>query len=259
MLKSLTEFFKLFLRYPNKGTNNNIYIIFKGKEKKLKGRIKGLTINFKGDNNTVKLHLPLKFKNTTITFTSSNSTFEMLPTKAIVNEFSFSLSYNCHIFIDSNSRLNKPNGRLIVNNNTKETPNNIRIGKNAQISRDILMRTSDGHSIFNIGEDLPYNKPQDIIIGDNVWLGSRVVLLKGTTLQNNTIVGACSVVNKKFNEGNVILAGHPARIIKRNISWKRASYGQCFEKPIKSNKNEKAILISKLKRKKRELLLKSIY
>ncbi len=256
MIKSLFEFIKTFIPYKNNGKNNNIYVVFKGKEKKLKRRIKGLNIKFSGDNNTVKLHLPLKFKDTRV-YLSDNSTFEILSTTAPIIEWTFSLGYNCHIFINSGCKLNKPNGRVIINNNRKEIPNNLHIGKNAQVSRDVLIRTSDGHSLFNLGETLPYNTPRDITIGDNVWIGSRVVLLKGSILQDNTVVGACSVVNKKFDEKNIIIAGHPAKIVKRNIEWRRENYGQCFEKTIQSKKSEKQILISKIKRKQRELMLKS--
>ena len=266
MFNYILDFIKSFMPYISSGKNNNVYAVIKGKEIKLNRRIKGLTVKFYGNNNTVKLHLPIKFSGTVIRFDGDGSSFEMMPTSTKVNDAGFSLSHNSHIFIDSNSRLNRPNLRLIVNNNKKEESNNLYIGKNAQISIDVLMRTSDGHSLFNIGEELPYNKPRDIIIGDNVWLGSRVVLLKGTVLPNNSIVGACSVVNSRFDEENVIIAGHPARIVKRNVKWERAPYGEYIAQftninnPVTNTlKTEKYILLSKLKRKKRELLFKMFY
>lgn len=261
MLKKIIEFINSFIPYINKGKNNNIYIVIKGKEKKLKRRIKGLTVKFYGNNNIVKLHLPIRFYKSVIRFDGDNSKFEMHSTNTIVNETGFSLEDGGQIFIDRNSQFNRPNVRLIVNNHTKNESTKIHLGKNAQISIDVLMRTSDGHSLFNFGEKYPYNKPENIIIGDNVWLGSRVVLLKGTNLPNNSVVGACSVVNKNFREENVVIAGNPAKIIKHNTSWNILPYGKYIESiensTIKTTRTPKQVLVSKLKRKKRELLFKT--
>ena len=51
-------------------------------------------------------------------------------------------------------------------------------------------------------------------IGDNVFIGCNCIILKGTQLGNNCIVGAGSVVHGTFEDGCVI-AGNPARVIKR--------------------------------------------
>ncbi|MBR4891899.1 MAG: hypothetical protein IKZ34_01820 [Alphaproteobacteria bacterium] len=48
-----------------------------------------------------------------------------------------------------------------------------------------------------------------------------VTILKGTKIPDNCIVGARSLVNKKFDEPNVILVGIPAVIKKRGIQWER--------------------------------------
>ena len=46
-------------------------------------------------------------------------------------------------------------------------------------------------------------------------------LLKGTRLHPETVVGACSVVGRAFEEGHCVVAGVPAKIVKRGIRWDR--------------------------------------
>ena len=58
------------------------------------------------------------------------------------------------------------------------------------------------------------NLPEKVSIGNNVWIGGGVTILPGVSLGNNVIVGAGSVVTKSFPE-NVVIAGNPAKIIKR--------------------------------------------
>lgn len=56
---------------------------------------------------------------------------------------------------------------------------------------------------------------KDVIIGENCWIGMNSVILPGITLGDHTIVGAGSVVTKAFPEGNCVIAGNPAKIIRR--------------------------------------------
>ena len=53
-----------------------------------------------------------------------------------------------------------------------------------------------------------------ITIGDNVWIGGGAMILAGVTLGDNVVVGAGSVVTKSFGD-NVVIAGNPARVIKK--------------------------------------------
>lgn len=50
-------------------------------------------------------------------------------------------------------------------------------------------------------------------IGDNVWLGVNVTVLKGVTIGENTVMGAGSLVVKDI-PANVIAAGNPCKVIK---------------------------------------------
>lgn len=57
------------------------------------------------------------------------------------------------------------------------------------------------------------NKP--IIIGDNCWLGANVTILPEVELGKHTIVAAGAIVTKSFLEGNCVIGGNPAKVIKK--------------------------------------------
>ena len=56
-----------------------------------------------------------------------------------------------------------------------------------------------------------FSKPTRI--GDRVWLGANVTVLKGVTIGENTTVGAGSVVTKDLPAG-AIAVGVPAKVIR---------------------------------------------
>lgn len=56
---------------------------------------------------------------------------------------------------------------------------------------------------------------KETIIGDYCWLASSCNILAGVVLGPRTIVGAGSVVTKSFPEGYCVIAGNPAKIVKR--------------------------------------------
>ncbi len=77
---------------------------------------------------------------------------------------------------------------------------------------------TDFHKINT--SDVEYiNKDKAIIIGNNVWIGCRNLILKGSKISDNSVISANSKVNSKFEECNIIISGNPASIIKRNITW----------------------------------------
>jgi len=51
-----------------------------------------------------------------------------------------------------------------------------------------------------------------VVIGDDVWLGMNVTVLKGVEIGSRTVVGAGSVVTKPLPSG-VIAAGQPAIVV----------------------------------------------
>lgn len=101
---------------------------------------------------------------------------------------------------------------------------NCKIGKNSLFASNILISTENHGVDPNHTYATQELESKDVTIGENCWIGEKVTILPGVTLGDNVIVGAGSVITKSF-ESNVIVAGNPARIIKKynydNGKWER--------------------------------------
>lgn len=67
----------------------------------------------------------------------------------------------------------------------------------------------------NLKEDRKTICKEPVVIGDNCWFGANVIILPSVKIGNNCVVGAGSVVTKSFSEDNLIIAGNPAKIVRR--------------------------------------------
>ena len=97
--------------------------------------------------------------------------------------------------------------------------NNIDIGDNSLLSWNVTIMDSDGHDILQNGQAI--NPPLPIQIGRHVWSGCDVLILKGANIADNCIVAARSVVTAAVShESGTMLAGSPAKVIRRGVTWK---------------------------------------
>ena len=95
----------------------------------------------------------------------------------------------------------------------------ILFGESCLLSWDILMMDTDFHQIRD-NQNIIRNNPRPIIVGNNVWIGCRNIVLKGVEIADNVVVAAGSKITKDICESNVIVGGVDAiKILKRNITW----------------------------------------
>lgn len=95
------------------------------------------------------------------------------------------------------------------------------IGKDCMFSWGINIHNHDGHPIFDYNSGSRINYPEDIILGDHVWVGMGCTILHGANIESGSVIGADSLVtNHKFPK-NCILAGSPAKVIKKDVCWVR--------------------------------------
>lgn len=87
----------------------------------------------------------------------------------------------------------------------------IRVGDNCMLAANVVISDSDWHGIYN--RIRPFRCTKPVVIGNNVWLGERVIITKGVRIGENSVIGAGAVVTKDIPD-NCIAAGNPARVIK---------------------------------------------
>lgn len=132
-------------------------------------------------------------------------------------------------------------GKLILNH----CGTNVNIEKGAQFSSEVSLGDNSGigvnaviSSYVTIGNDVmmgpeciiltsnhgmdrkdipmwkqPSSQPRPVVIGDDVWIGSRVIILPGVHIGNGSVIGAGSVVTKDV-EPYSIVGGNPAKRIR---------------------------------------------
>lgn len=95
---------------------------------------------------------------------------------------------------------------------------NINIGDESSFGWKCSIQNSDGHKILE--EDIRISNCGDIHIGNHCWICSESSILKNGYLPDNSVLGYKSILTKKVTEKpGVLLAGMPAKIIKKNINW----------------------------------------
>ncbi len=100
----------------------------------------------------------------------------------------------------------------------------VKIGNYTMIANEVLFITGN-HRYDIIGKRMieVTNKEKrkrddlDVVVEDDVWIGSRVIILKGVTIGRGSIVGAGAVVTKSIPPYSIV-AGNPAKIVKMRFT-----------------------------------------
>jgi acetyltransferase-like isoleucine patch superfamily enzyme len=103
----------------------------------------------------------------------------------------------------------------ILNNNTVVCAvKSIRIGNNCRIGDCVSIMDADFHEINPATRDNSPGVVKAVNIGNNVWIGSRALVLKGASIGDNSVIAAMSVVTSAI-PANCVAAGIPARVIRQ--------------------------------------------
>ena len=110
-----------------------------------------------------------------------------------------------------------PGGRLEIGEDTFinygsniSAVQSVRIGSGCDIGQFAIIMDSDFHSLDDHRRP---DTPEPVVIEDNVWLGARVTVLKGSHIGAGAVVGVNSVV-KGFIPPHTLAVGSPARVVR---------------------------------------------
>ena len=100
--------------------------------------------------------------------------------------------------------------RVTIGNNCRINGANIhakgriKIGNNCVIASGISIIDTNGHVVNSLNRTNGHDNPNDIIIGNNCWIGLNAIILKGTILGDNCVVGAGCVVQGKYPNNSLL-------------------------------------------------------
>ena len=183
-------------------------------------------VRFESLKGRVKLNFDNIYRGVIKVGSAGSEMFPHLCTTLIIDG-DFVFSGPCVIGINSCCRCNQ-NGRIYFGPNTIIGAGNlvfcqqkIDFGENFLSSWNCQFMDTDTHTVTNF-EDERINHDSPIIIGKNVWIGNYVSVYKGSRIPSNTIIASHSLCNKDYSESGegCILAGTPARVVKKEIKWK---------------------------------------
>jgi maltose O-acetyltransferase len=112
-------------------------------------------------------------------------------------------------------------GRTLRVGHRAQIGTNSRIDHDVTIGDDVLMgpdvvMISGGHAFET--PDIPINQQgsverRPIIIGNDVWIGTRVIIMPGVKIGDGSVIGAGSIVTKDVPPYSVAV-GAPAKVIR---------------------------------------------
>jgi acetyltransferase-like isoleucine patch superfamily enzyme len=121
----------------------------------------------------------------------------------------------CHVEVSAAESMIEVGDRTEFNNNLmlKSEGAGIRIGKDGLFGANVEIFDSNFHDLHPDRRHGGTPRMAPVEIGDNVFVGMGVKILKGSTIGSDSVIGAGAVVTGDIPAG-VVAAGNPARVIR---------------------------------------------
>ena len=175
--------------------------------------LKNVRFHIEGDRNSIVIGGGSFIENVTVTMRGSGHRLVIGRDAWLYDDRIFFEDQDCWINIGSRVKI------VGTKMSAAEPGSKVLFGDDSMCSDGSDIRNTDSHSLINLETGKRFNPGQDVVIGDHVWLGEGVVVLKGVHIGDGTMVAIRSVVTRSIPT-NCLVAGNPAKIIRQNTSWK---------------------------------------
>ncbi len=204
-------------RFIIKGENNS-FITPKDCRNEL---LKYGSLKIDGNNNKVDIGGPNYLKFTDINITGNNNTV-ILPAGCYGK---------LHLDIRASNTLVKvglKTGFMGTDIVLQENNSQVIIGEGCMFAKETRLYCSDFHAVIDPLSKKPLNQGKEIVIGNHVWLGEAVKVLKNCHICDNVILAIGAIVTKDLSTEHAMFAGNPAICKKTNIDWVEEAYDQAL-------------------------------
>lgn len=102
--------------------------------------------------------------------------------------------------------------RTFINGGVEiQSARSVKIGDGCLIGDEVVIQDTAFHEV----DEGQHPKVAPVVVGNNVWIARRAIILPGVTIGDHAVVGACAIVTRDVAPRTVV-AGNPARVI-RNV------------------------------------------
>lgn len=185
------------------------------KVNKLKHKSVNSSVTIHGNNNEVFIESRCEFKNLIIVIRGDNN-------KILIKRGSWFQGGNISLVSFSKLEIGErstfaPRLEFVIESA------HVTIGNDCMTAAGLTIRTTDTHGIYSLDDEKIINTPQDITIGDYVWFGKDVTILKGAKVAPCNIIEIQSLFNSKSNPFE-LWGGRPAKKLKDNVIWAKSAH-----------------------------------
>lgn len=173
-------------------------------------------INFIGKGNVLYCEKNITIKDSNIDFKGNNSVVYLSENRHIYY-FKVTIYNDSVLYFGKNNYINKKLHIIL------SEQKHVIIGDEGLFAVGCWIRTADPHIIYDEKTRKRMNESKSVYIGDHVWLGQDVLVLKGSHLGSGCIMAARSIgTGKKYNS-NTIYGGNPAKCLKEKVFHSKKS------------------------------------
>ena len=180
------------------------------------GRVESdVRVKFVGSNNTLRVASPQRIAHLIVDFDCNEGLVEIGPSSGVpALRAAIRVGEKSRVLFGSNVSTTTTVAMSAAEGTT------ISIGDDVMIASQVQIRADDGHPIFDVETGKRVNVSRSITIGSHVWLGFESCILGGAAIGDGSVVGMRSIVTRAL-PNNVVAAGIPAKVVRRNIAWER--------------------------------------